>query len=214
MIISDIKIQMEEVNNLMQKKLEKEKNKIEQANKEINITIEQQQQIKLLKSNIAKKNQIEEARIRTHEPRMRVRVERKRCDEADKRREETEKQIEEAHKQIREIKKKLEEAGKQNEEAYKQQVKAYKQYDEADKQHDEELEKWIDLDFQLEKLEEELEKKMAIISQQLCDEFNEQQSQPEPESEPETHCPLSEEKVICKIPGCKDFIHPTEIDSY
>ena len=55
MIISDIKIQMEEVNNLMQKKLEKEKNKIEQANKEINITIEQQQQIELLKSNIAKK---------------------------------------------------------------------------------------------------------------------------------------------------------------
>lgn len=46
---------MEEVNNLMQKKLEKEKNKIEQANKEINITIEQQQQIELLKSNIAKK---------------------------------------------------------------------------------------------------------------------------------------------------------------
>ena len=45
---------MEEVNNLMQKNW-KRKNKIEQANKEINITIEQQQQIELLKSNIAKK---------------------------------------------------------------------------------------------------------------------------------------------------------------
>lgn len=55
---------------------------------------------------------------------------------------------------------------------------------------------------------------MATISKQICIEVNEQQSQPEPESEHETHCPLTEEKVICKIPGCKVFIHPTEIDSY
>ena len=40
---------------------------------------------------------------------------------------------------------------------------------------------------------------MAIISQQLCDEFNEQQSQPEPESEPETRYPLSEEKLFVKF---------------
>ena len=51
---------------------------------------------------------------------------------------------------------------------------------------------------------------MAIISQQLCDEFNEQQSQPEPESEPETHCPLSKKKLFVKF-QVVNFIHPLKL---